>query len=125
MEKFIGCVVVCFILFLCVVGGCSCMGGVGKGYSEGTRGGKLIKVSKKGLFFKSYDAELQLVDVPLNQCTDKPMFGYWSCSTTSEDVGKKMEENVGKEVKVHYTQYVIKPYILTSDYEVVGVETVK
>jgi hypothetical protein len=54
------------------------MGGVGKGYSEGTRGGKLIKVSKKGLFFKSYDAELQLVDVPLNQGTDKGMFGYWS-----------------------------------------------
>ena len=38
------------------------MGGIGKEYSDGVRAGHLIKTSKKGLLFKSFEGELQRRD---------------------------------------------------------------
>ena len=40
-------------------------------------------------------------------------------------LGQGLEKLVGKQVKIKYTQYIIKPYGLTSDYEILEYEEVK
>lgn len=107
-----------------VVGGNT---GMGKGYSEGSRTGMLIKMSNKGYFYKSYEGELQLVEVLVfnkNSTTDRP-FGYWGFSTNDEKLGKRLEGLVGKNVKIKYSQYIIRPIGFSTNYEVVEVEELK
>lgn len=118
------CIVIISALGCVVVPGCSMLGGttgIGKDYSNGVRAGKLIKVSRKGIFYKSYEAELQLVDsTVIGNNTGATPFGYWGFSTTNEELGKSLETAVGKTVKITYTQYVIKPISHSTDYECVG-----
>lgn len=120
------CIGIVSVLGCILVPGCAMLGGttgIGKDYSNGVRAGKLIKVSRKGIFYKSYEAELQLVDstvIGSGSGAGSTPFGYWGFSTANEELGKSLETAVGKTVKITYTQYVIKPISHSTDYECVG-----
>lgn len=130
VELLVGIAIIGVLLSILIPGCMMVVGGntgIGKGYSEGSRAGTLIKMSNKGYFYKNYEGELQLVEVPVfnkNSTTDRP-FGYWGFSTNDEKLGKQLESLVGKNVKVKYSQYIIKPVGFSTDYEVVEVEEVK
>jgi hypothetical protein len=72
-------------------------------YSEGTRVGTLIKVSKKGYLFKTYEGEMVLGGV-----TSTPAVGlqnlYFNFSVRDKIVYDQIEAAQGKKVVLHYKQ---------------------
>jgi hypothetical protein len=75
-------------------------------YSEGERIGYIVKFSRKGLLFKTYDGELQLTtgDVAVAQSS-------FEFNVVDKDIILKFKTamNTRKLVKVSYTEYLI-PY---------------
>ena len=65
-------------------------------YSEGTRTGKVVKISKKGILFKTWEGEL-------NQGMGMPE--KFSFSVKNPEVIKKIQEYEGKDnVKLFYEE---------------------
>lgn len=65
-------------------------------YSEGTRTGKIVKISKKGVIFKTWEGEL-------NQGMGMPE--KFSFSVSDPEVIKKIQEFEGKDnVKLSYEE---------------------
>lgn len=77
-------------------------------YSDGYRAGIMIKFSKKGSIFKTYEGELNLGMVLNNEPQEVSVSNLWNFSVPSsnEEVIKKLEDAVlnGKRVKVHYNE---------------------
>ena len=123
------CILSLILLTSCAKIGGGVVGGLGKDYSNGVRAGHLIKVSKKGLVYKSYEAELQVVDNIAVSNVDENALNtpkvFWQVSTRDEAIGKKLEDLVGKEIKIKYTQYLVRPIELGSDYEILSYEEIK
>lgn len=71
------------------------------GYSTGTRGGQLIKISKKGLFWKTWEGQLQLGG------DGQASLNLFSFSVTSDELGKELDKNMNKKMVLHYTQSLI------------------
>lgn len=72
-------------------------------YSEGTRAGNLIKISKKGYVFKTYEGQLKLGGIDL----DNPSEGLsdtWSFSVTDEAIVKRLEKMQGQKVILRYKE---------------------
>lgn len=74
-------------------------------YSEGNRAGLLIKFSKKGYAFKTYEGEMNLGGVN----TD-PKAGLvnniWTFSVKDQSVADSLMHLEGKYISVHYRQIV-------------------
>ena len=73
-------------------------------YSDGFRAGTLVKFSKKGVAFKTYEGELNLGMVLSDQASTGSV---WKFSVENDPtLVKKMEEALlsGKRVKLHYTE---------------------
>lgn len=70
-------------------------------YSSGNRAGILVKISKKGWFFKTNEGQLNLAGEGgiMNQQS------IWDFSA-SEDVYQKLQSMEGKKVSLHYLQKV-------------------
>ena len=72
-------------------------------YSKGYRAGLLQKFSEKGVIFKTYEGELILSSVESNSnvaiASEKFLF-----SVDDEQLARKMEQNQGKHVVLHYRQ---------------------
>ena len=72
-------------------------------YSEGNRAGVLIKFSKKGNVFKTYEGEVNQVGV--NQ---DPKMGLvnniWDFSVKDADIAEKLSHMEGKNVSLHYKE---------------------
>ena len=64
-------------------------------YSEGVRSGKLVKISKKGVVYPTYEGTLDLGSG--DQLT-------WNFSVHSRDVGDKLVKQSGKQVKLQYDE---------------------
>lgn len=79
------------------------------------------KASKKGVIWKSYEAELQLSDFGLRSNSGEKWSNMFECSSLDIGIGSKMEKMVGKRVKVKYTQWFIKPISQSSDYTIVEI----
>lgn len=81
------------VLFLCAVGYYvySQMS-----YSDGTRSGQLVKISRRGVVFKTYEGTLNL--------SPNGMMTPWDFSVENGEVARKLEALDGKMVKVHYEQ---------------------
>jgi hypothetical protein len=75
-----------------------------KVYSDGYREGALIKFSRKGNVFKTYEGEMVQQGlrstVPGSFNTNNFYF-----SVASQQIADSLEANIGKVVKLHYTQY--------------------
>ena len=73
-------------------------------YSEGNRAGRLIKFSKQGFLFKTYEGEINLGGVT-NSVNNSMMMNYmWDFSVTDQSVADTLLRLEGKDISVHYKQ---------------------
>lgn len=73
-------------------------------YSEGNRAGRLIKFSKQGFMFKTYEGEMNLGGVT-NAANNSMMMNYmWDFSVNDQSVADTLLKLEGREISVHYKQ---------------------
>jgi hypothetical protein len=68
-------------------------------FSEGTRTGTLVKISKKGYVFKTFEGQIQLGGVEI--VNKQSMFEF---SVDNEETYNKAQLLEGKNVRVHYNE---------------------
>ncbi|MFK7933439.1 MAG: hypothetical protein AB8G22_08005 [Saprospiraceae bacterium] len=91
-------------------------------YSDGTRAGDLIKISKKGYVFKTYEGQLKLGGIDL-QNQDEGLSDTWSFSVTDEAIYRQLEQLQGKKVVLRYKQInKAMPWQGDSDYYIYQIE---
>ncbi len=66
-------------------------------YSEGTRSGELIKFSRKGVIFKTWEGEI-------SQGISGAQIFQFSVLDSEKEVVKKLQENEGNYVKLTYVE---------------------
>ena len=74
-------------------------------YSEGNRAGRLIKFSKKGFVFKTYEGELNLGGVNTDM-KNGLVNNMWSFSVIDAAVADSLMSMEGKDVTLHYRQVI-------------------
>lgn len=73
-------------------------------YSEGNRAGRLIKFSKQGFMFKTYEGEMNLGGVS-NAANNSMMMNYmWDFSVTDQAVADSLLRLEGRDISVHYKE---------------------
>lgn len=91
------------------------LAGCGRGYSEGDRTGKLIKLSHKGLAWKSWEGELLLGGL---KSTDQGVAANtWDFTILDGAVAEQAQKCEGKQVQVHYVQWLAAGPSMDTDYE--------
>lgn len=77
----------------------------GMTYSEGERAGILMKISKKGYIFKTYEGQLNLnpLGMPANSLTTTNGT-IWEFSASNAATYEKLLQVEGKKVSLHYRQ---------------------
>lgn len=99
--------------------GYGCITGCGPSYSNGQRSGYVIKLSRKGVIYKSWEGEMALAGpsgfAPVT----------WEFSVRDEAVVKQLQEMVanGKRVTLTYNEWMWHPAKIGTDYEVTAVQT--
>lgn len=72
-------------------------------YSEGNRAGRLIKFSRKGFVFKTYEGEMNLGGI--NTTNGGVMINnMWVFSVTESAVGDSLSKYEGHDITVHYKE---------------------
>lgn len=72
-------------------------------YSEGNRAGRLIKFSKKGYLFKTYEGELNLGGV--NTVNGGILVNnMWYFSVADPNVADSLSKLEGRDVRLHYKE---------------------
>ncbi|MEZ4885660.1 MAG: hypothetical protein R3E32_13085 [Chitinophagales bacterium] len=93
-----------FLLIL-LLGSATFVGVSNMTYSEGTRAGYLIKISKKGFIFKTYEGQLNLGGVgSAGDVTAIVGNDIWEFSVNDDAVYKKLQEFEGKRVSLNYKE---------------------
>ncbi|MEL6656440.1 MAG: 6-phosphogluconate dehydrogenase [Bacteroidota bacterium] len=112
------------LLGVLLVGGLLFVWVAGWTFSEGTRAGELIKISKKGVVFKTYEGQLNLGGF---QSDNAGIVGnIWEFSTTKGDIYSRLQELEGKKIKLHYKQrYKPMPWQGKTDYFIHKVELIE
>ena len=89
-------------------------------YASGERAGYLLKLSRKGVFCKTWEGELQQVSVP-GAVPEKFFF-----TVPADEVAQRLNEVMGKQVALSYEQHVGIPSSCFGDtsYFVNGVKLV-
>jgi hypothetical protein len=72
-------------------------------YSEGNRAGVLMKFSKKGYIFKTYEGDLNIGGVG-NVSGTAQMNQVWQFSVKDQPVADSLMTMEGKKVSLHYRQ---------------------
>ena len=94
-------------------------------FSDGTRAGELIKVSKKGVVFKTYEGQINLGGFQTDNGSGITG-NIWEFSTTNKKVYKQLQEMEGKKVKLHYQQrYKTMPWQGKTEYFVDEVNVIE
>ena len=74
-------------------------------YSVGSRAGELIKISEKGVVFKTYEGQVSLGGLTMsNQGNDTNIGNVWEFSVTDRSVFEKMDQLRGKKVILTYKE---------------------
>jgi hypothetical protein len=73
-------------------------------YSSGSRSGQIIKLSHKGILFKTYEGELFLGVYTPSQPSFAPG-NVWSFSVLKKDVYQQIQALEGKQVKLFYKEH--------------------
>jgi hypothetical protein len=95
-------------------------------YSEGTRSGVIIKVSKRGTLFKTYEGQLNMQTFGAVKGKSQLNESFEFSIPKDEVLVAKINEAIGKSVKLHYKEkYFLFPWLgetkyLATDVEVVG-----
>lgn len=106
-----------FVLCLLLIWACSWT------YSEGTRAGQLIKITKKGIVFKTNEGELNMGGLRVGTANDGLEGNLWQFSVLDEDVLNQLEEAEGRRVKLGYKErFRSMPWQGDTNYFVVSVE---
>ncbi len=109
-------VVICAILCLVIV---SFFGGLMPDYSDGDRSGIVVKISKKGVIWKSWEGEMLLGGMTRDQDgTMVPTTWKFSLPASAVDLANEISaaSNSGKRVTISYSEYLIGPITLSSGY---------
>jgi hypothetical protein len=80
-------------------------------YSTGERAGYVQKLSKKGFVVKTWEGELALVSMP-GQAPEIFLF-----TVPNDEVASKINDSLGKRVKLHYEQHIGIPSRLFGETE--------
>jgi len=95
-------------------------------YSEGVRSGVVIKVSKKGFLFKTYEGQLSLLTFGASKSQNLVAETFdFSVPTSEEEVIKALEEVSlsGERVSLHYVEkFVTFPWRGDTQYLIVKVD---
>lgn len=70
-------------------------------FSEGTRAGKLMKVSKKGYVFKTFEGQLGMEGM---QTGADGLSSVWNFSLTDESLYRELESLQGNDVTLRYKE---------------------
>ena len=113
--------IVLSIILLCVLAIWACSWT----FSEGTRAGQLIKISQKGIVFKTHEGELNMGGLRLGSSNDGLEGNLWQFSVIEETVLEKLVASEGKRVKLSYKErFKAFPWQGDTNYFVVGVEVI-
>lgn len=94
-------------------------------YSEGTRAGQLIKITKKGVVFKTNEGELNLGGLRMGTERDGLEGNIWSFSVIKDEVLVDLKAAEGKRVKLRYKErYKSMPWQGKTNYIITGVEII-
>ena len=87
-------------------------------YSDGFRSGQLVKISRRGVIFKTYEGTLNI--------SPNGMMTAWEFSVSNDQNANKLEGLEGKMVRLHYLQrYQVFFWQGETEYIVDGVEQVQ
>ena len=105
---------------LCLFGVASCnINGAMPGYSDGERTGVIVKISQKGVFFKSYEGEMNVGSMSSDKNgLMQPV--RWLFSTQDGKVAERIIEasRTGKSVTLKYREWLFSPMRISTSYEV-------
>ncbi len=91
-------------------------------YSEGTRSGHLIKVSKKGVVFKTIEGALNLGGIDMSDGLEG---NIWSFTILNDSLVKAVAPFEGKKVKVYYQErFKTMPWLGDTNYIVTKIEEI-
>lgn len=91
-------------------------------YSEGTRAGDLIKISRKGYVFKTYEGQLKLGGIDLEN-SEEGLSDTWSFSVQDQALVRRLEKLQGKKVVLRYCEKNYSmPWQGDTNYFIVGIE---
>ena len=97
-------------------------------YSEGSRSGVLIKISKRGYLFKTYEGELYIGGVSQGEgaVMVAPQIFHFSVYGSDEKIYKELEEKQGDRIVLEYKQ-VFKNFFWQgdTDYFIYSIKDVK
>ena len=94
-------------------------------FSEGTRAGQLIKISKKGIVFKTHEGELNMGGLRVGSSNDGLEGNLWQFSVLDETVLEKLEASEGKRVKLSYKErFKAMPWQGDTNYYIVDVDLI-
>ena len=92
-------------------------------YSEGTRAGNLIKISKKGIVFKTFEGQLNLGGVNLVEGLEG---NIWAFTILDDSLAKTSTSFEGKMVKITYKErYKTLPWLGDTNYIVTTIQKVE
>jgi hypothetical protein len=95
-------------------------------YSEGVRAGSVIKISKKGVFIKTYEGELAMSSVGGYMMQPNQMGNTWSFSVKNKAVFEKIISMEGKQVTLKYKEKMRTfPWLGETRYFVYDVEPIE
>lgn len=87
-------------------------------YSDGYRSGQLVKISRRGVIFKTHEGTLNL--------SPNGMMTAWDFSVKNGAVSTQLQNFEGKQVQLHYVQrYQVFFWQGETEYIVDGVELVQ
>ncbi len=95
-------------------------------YSEGMRAGQVIKLSKKGVIFKTYEGELNTMMMPSNNNMGSVTPNVWNFSVQNKEVAEKIMKASasGDRMELHYKERYFKfPWQGDTKYYVFKVES--
>lgn len=94
-------------------------------YSEGSRAGMLMKFSKKGYIFKTYEGDLNLGGInplPGNTIANN----IWKFSVKDDSIGELLKSKEGQMLRLHYKEKVKNfPWQGDTKFFVDGVDVLK
>ncbi len=73
-------------------------------YSDGARAGYLVKISKKGVVFKTYEGQLDLSGIGISGDVGGGARNIWAFSVSDDEVYKELQKYEGKKVSLHYKE---------------------
>lgn len=95
-------------------------------YDEGVRAGTILRISKKGMLFKTYEGQLNLQTFGALKGANPIMEAFdFSVETSEEEVLKQLQEVAlsGERVNLHYVKrYTTFPWRGDTKYFIVKVE---